>query len=194
MSGLNAPRTQWKGAAASITEEIVARFWSKVDTSGGPDACWPWKFGRDRDGYGKFQFGPRDGQVFFRAHRFALEVSSGETGVAVLHSCDNPPCCNPKHLSWGTNLDNVMDKVAKGRALRGGAHPTAKLSDQDLLRVAELHRDGTASAVIAAQYGVDPKTIWSIVTGRYPRLRAARGEMDAATRPIGSHDSPEACR
>ena len=27
-------------------------FWSLVDVSGGPDACWPWIGTTDRDGYG----------------------------------------------------------------------------------------------------------------------------------------------
>lgn len=40
----------------------------------------------------------------------------------VLHSCDNPPCCNPAHLFLGTNADNTADRHAKGRDARGAAH------------------------------------------------------------------------
>ena len=32
-----------------------------------------------------------------------------------MHSCDNPICCNPKHLSKGTHKDNSDDKVRKNR-------------------------------------------------------------------------------
>lgn len=28
-----------------MTPAEVERFWSKVDTSGGPDACWEWQGG-----------------------------------------------------------------------------------------------------------------------------------------------------
>jgi HNH endonuclease len=34
----------------------------------------------------------------------------------VMHSCDNPPCCNPNHLSIGTHHENMIDSMLKGRA------------------------------------------------------------------------------
>jgi hypothetical protein len=34
----------------------------------------------------------------------------------IMHSCDNPPCCNPKHLSEGNHYLNWADSVAKGRS------------------------------------------------------------------------------
>jgi hypothetical protein len=46
--------------------------------------------------------------------------------MVVMHSCDNPPCCNPAHLSAGTVRDNALDMIAKGRANppRGELHPS----------------------------------------------------------------------
>ena len=33
--------------------------------------------------------------------------------------CDNPPCCNPKHLTSGSQKDNIHDAVRKGRMASG---------------------------------------------------------------------------
>jgi hypothetical protein len=35
--------------------------------------------------------------------------------MLVMHSCDNPPCCNPDHLSLGTHLQNMAECRAKDR-------------------------------------------------------------------------------
>lgn len=90
-----------------------ARFWAKVDRSGGPEACWPWTGARAWNGYGQFGDG---GQIHI-ASRVAWELSCGPIaeGLHVLHRCDNPPCVNPAHLFLGTHSDNMRDMVAKGR-------------------------------------------------------------------------------
>ena len=93
------------------------RFWAKVDRSGGPDACWIWTGGRKGRGYGEFYKDHR----LLGAHRVAWELAIGPipNGLDCLHSCDNPPCCNPAHLFLGTQADNNADMVAKGRDARG---------------------------------------------------------------------------
>jgi hypothetical protein len=100
------------------------RFWSKVDQSGGERACWPWTAGTVRHGYGRISVPPRGHSV--RAHRLAYELTFGpvKDGWAVLHACDNPPCCNPFHLFLGSQADNVRDMHFKGRAkiLSGSAN------------------------------------------------------------------------
>lgn len=91
-------------------------FWSRVDKSGGPDACWPFTGSRNEDGYGTQQW---EGKVH-KASRLALLFTEGESEGRPFscHKCDNPPCCNPKHLYWGTPSDNMKDAWARGRKRR----------------------------------------------------------------------------
>lgn len=96
---------------------LEKRFSSKVDRSGGPAACWPWKGAwRTEKGYGRILKDRRKGRAL-RAHRVAWELAHGPIplGLCVCHACDNPPCCNPAHLFLGTMLDNNRDRDAKDR-------------------------------------------------------------------------------
>jgi hypothetical protein len=97
----------------------AARFWSKVDIRG-PDECWPWLAGCSGSGYGAFW--RRDRQE--PAHRVAYELTYG---VALgnewgLHSCDNPICCNPRHVHPGDVVLNVAEAMERGRLPTGEQH------------------------------------------------------------------------
>lgn len=96
---------------------LEERFRENIDIRG-VDECWLWVGCHNRYGYGRIAEGWRGGRDFM-AHRVAWELahpdeSIGE-GEVICHSCDNPPCCNPKHLWKGTIADNNNDKVIKGR-------------------------------------------------------------------------------
>lgn len=107
------------GVRQSRAEAAVKRFWDKVDMSGGPNSCWNWTAFTQpayRPGqlpYGKFR---ANGTVLL-AHRVAFELAKGPIpdGHIVRHACDNPKCCNPAHLSSGTQSDNVGDAISRGR-------------------------------------------------------------------------------
>lgn len=137
------------------------RFWSKVER-GGPDECWPWLAARSRAGYGMFS---GDDRRTTSAQRMAWALSRGglepPAGRVVMHTCDNPPCCNPGHLVLGTHGDNMADKIAKGRA--GAATrdqlPQTKISVADTKDMLTLYRAGQTQATIAATYGVARATV-----------------------------------
>lgn len=91
---------------------LAERFWARVDTSGGLFACWPWLGGRTPGGYGQMW---RDGTTV-RVSHVALELAGRplSPGLEALHSCDNPPCANPAHLSEGTHAINIAERDANG--------------------------------------------------------------------------------
>lgn len=105
---------------------LAERFWQKVDRCK-PLDCWEWQAYRYPSGYGHFQI--RKGKWEY-AHRLAYRLAVGPLGkLHVLHSCDNPPCCNPKHLRLGTHQENMQDRVSRDTPLKTQArhsktHPT----------------------------------------------------------------------
>lgn len=91
----------------------LERFWSRVDKSKGPEACWVWTGALTRSGYGQF-YVARKKQV---AHRWLLGVRRGEPlewpRERGCHRCDNPPCCNPAHLYIGDAKANQADAMER---------------------------------------------------------------------------------
>lgn len=76
-----------------------------------------WTGGLSPSGYGRIKVAGK----YLRVHRVAYELFVGPipAGLIVMHTCDNPPCCNPAHLKPGTNAENSADMVAKGRQRNG---------------------------------------------------------------------------
>ncbi len=104
---------------------LADRFWEKVSRTGGPDACWPYMWRRNKRNYGMFPIGEKGKHP---AHRIAWEITHGKIGdpsIFVCHRCDNPPCCNPAHLFLGTAAVNNADMWAKGRGPCGPKHAIA---------------------------------------------------------------------
>lgn len=176
---------------AEYTPRDIERFWSKVDRSGGPDACWMWTAARHEFGYGKIRVQRKD----VGAHRVAWEITNGPVpeGMFVCHTCDNPPCCNPAHLWIGTSTENAADRHAKGRSYggdrhwqrvhpelrlrgshhwshqhpsrvaRGEAHGRAHLTADNVRAIRQRYAMGATLKGLAQDYGVTSQNIWNVV-------------------------------
>lgn len=136
------------------------RFMAKAGKVQPGDACWNWTAALTHDGYGRFSYLAK--QVL--AHRFSYWLFVGDVAadIKVCHTCDNPQCCNPRHLFLGTNADNLRDMAQKGRSTHGEKNPNRKLLEPQIVAILaddRKHRD------IADQYGVSRAQISYIKRG-----------------------------
>lgn len=142
-------------------------FWSRVDKSAGENACWEWQ-GATAGGYGRVGW---NGKVEL-SHRVAFVLSGGvltEDANCVLHSCDNRPCCNPKHLSAGSYAENnqqIYDRDRKSPerpSHRGGLHWHATLTEDDVRKIRQLAEQGISYPEIGRLFGQNRHNIGQIV-------------------------------
>lgn len=126
------------------------RFWAKVDKGG---ECWEWLGAKQSRGYGVLYV---DGKNQL-AHRVSLYIASGVWPIGhVRHSCDNPGCVNPEHLTDGTRADNMREMAVKNRCAR------TKLTPDE---VREIRTSTLSLRKAAAKYGVDKRAIWALRNG-----------------------------
>lgn len=85
-----------------------------------PTGCWEVQ-GFNKKGHGDPAARGYGGMYYrgknWRSHRLAFFLATGsiDPKLDVMHSCDNPPCCNPAHLSQGTRRQNIRDAISRGR-------------------------------------------------------------------------------
>lgn len=141
---------------------LPIRFWNMVDVRG-PDDCWPWLGSKNAKGYGRI----RRGRTNARVTHLSLELDGRprpDQSLVAMHLCDNPPCCNPTHLRWGSVSENIKDAVAKGRwGRKGEASPMSKLTNQDVVAIRSSTMMGRD---LARKYGVAASRISEIRNGK----------------------------
>lgn len=143
-------------------ERIEKRFWAKVKID--PDGCWLWQ-GSTKGGnkYGKFRFlGKKEAP-----HRVSYELHYGpfDKTLHVLHKCDTQPCVRPDHLFLGTHLDNMKDKVNKGRVPHGENAGQAKLTAAQVHEVLEAYGSGFNTREVAERFGMSKGGVTAILRG-----------------------------
>jgi len=129
-------------------------FWTRAKQN---KECWEWPGSKDSGEYGQARVdGRRKG-----THQIAWELTNGPIpeGMMVLHRCDNPPCCNPKHLYLGTHANNMDDMVKRKRQPR-------KLTEAQVFEIKKSLLKKKSMRSIAKEHGVSHQTIFNIAHGK----------------------------
>ena len=137
------------------------------------DTCWEWIGAKNYNGYGVLRVYGRN----LMAHRLMWIEHNGPIpeDMCACHRCNNPSCVNPNHMFLGTHSENMKDAYKKGRkgtswkfiksSAKGEQHWNCKLDDQKVMEIRELSPI-LSTKVLAARFGVTPKSIQNIVARR----------------------------
>ena len=118
--------------------------------------CLEWTGALDSDGYGVFWWNGRT----HRSHRVSYQWFHGslEEGDVLLHTCDNPICVEPTHLSIGSQSENLTDMKEKGRAAKGSDNANTKLQESDIPTIRKLAKMGFTPTKIATRFDDETKS------------------------------------
>lgn len=159
-------------------EHLIEQVRSVCVVSNDGKDCWLWAYGGSTtEWYPEIMIKRRKKYV----SRWLLEITTGTTGPVARHKCDRMRCCNPGHLEWGTQADNVRDSFERGNRTprkprkprrvnrphelaRGERHGLARLTEEQVIAIRERHATGSVSVYrLAKDYGVAQCTITNIV-------------------------------
>lgn len=141
---------------------------------------WLWPGSVDGKGYGTLSSEGRNKL----AHRLSYELFVGPIpeGMIVRHKNDTPLDVNPHNLELGTLIDNVQDRMERGRshygprpksatrsaamrdrAARGERHARARFTEADIVAMRDAYAAGETQSSIAARYATSTAAISMIV-------------------------------
>lgn len=149
-------------------EEFSLWFWQQLTCL--DNGCWEWNHGLAN------KYGYVNTSTLFelnsnRTHVIAWMLANNTMTIpkdkpCVLHSCDNPPCCNPKHLRLGTVLENNEDMKRRQRN-------KMKLTDEQVMSIRQEYKtDKVTLKTLAAKYGIS-KSMVSMIVNYKQRANAA---------------------
>ncbi len=164
-----------------VTSKLRTRFFSKIKRTDHygrfyrHGECWRWLGATGRGGYGNLAFTLSKAKhglrvnLPVRAHVAAYQILVGPIppGHHVLHTCDNPPCCNPAHLFTGTQTDNVRDAILKGR--QPDTRSLNFVDAEDIRSIYKPYDRRFGTRALGRLYGVSFQLVSMIVRGKLYR-------------------------
>lgn len=116
--------------------------------------CLEWSGSTNKLGYGTIGI---NGKIQLVHRAMYRELTGYEGGLLVMHTCDNPRCCEITHLRIGTHDDNMADMKAKGRSAspQGERSKNAKLNTEKVKYIRNALSGGFVSQqALADEMGV----------------------------------------
>jgi hypothetical protein len=133
-------------------EQITKRFWERVDKVSDPLGCWLWTGAKDTSKYGSIFWNGK----MRSTHRLAYCLT-GHTipnGLELAHSenCKGKKhCCNPKHLTPKTRIENRLDRRRDGT--------NGKLTPEQVIEIRQRLANGDLRKDLANEFKVEPSNI-----------------------------------
>lgn len=155
----------------NLATDFAVSFWSKINKGAG---CWTWLGETNIEQYGLVSITDpdktsRSGSKRLMAHKVAYELTKGiiPPGQVVMHSCDNPRCVRPDHLSVGSIRDNTLDCINKGRRSSPTKFVEVRISDDIIreIRQKDTHRRPRYTP-LAKEYGIHPSYVYKILNNK----------------------------
>ena len=123
-----------------------------------------------RDGYLLVNLVARRKRRAYLVHRLVLEAFVGPCpdGMQCRHLNSNPSDNRLANLCWGTPSENAKDAIRNGTHVsvkwHGQAHPMAKLTRAQVLKIEHLYRTGSYKQIdLAEKFDVSATAIGAIV-------------------------------
>jgi hypothetical protein len=148
------------------SDTVIARIWRRVVQDGD---CMVFTGSLNEHGYGQITVN----YTLLRVPREVAKAFHGPPTPAAphaLHSCDNPPCCNPAHLRWGTRSQNMQEMWDRQRRLpstspsrlAGEGSSSARLTTDQVLQIRARRAEGESFSALGREYGMARESIRKI--------------------------------
>lgn len=118
----------------------------------------------DKDGYPRFVRDKK--KVMMSRYVFQIYKEQIDEGNIILHSCDNPNCINPKHLSQGTHAENAKDRNNKKRQAFGERNGNVKLTESQVLEIKDMVKNKLPQKEIAKKFDISVPLVQKISYGK----------------------------
>lgn len=143
--------------------------WLRAHVQFAGDDCLIWPYSRRWNGYGQVQF---NNQITY-PHRVMCRLAHGEPPSAehvAAHSCHNGRggCVNPRHLSWKTPRENLLERREAGTLTRKRWNNKGSLTRDQVHAIKKL-RGIINQREIATRFGISYQHVSYIQNNRLVR-------------------------